>query len=134
MMLDQVVRILPGRSDGRAAFRESLRASVRATEALTVGKPATLYLTLQKSNGDPVLPSDLIEAHTKKIHLLIIDSSLTVITMNIRSRRRRRANTSSASPLRNRATIVSGPTYGRIPLVSRSMSSPIYPGRPAESA
>ncbi len=77
MMLDQVVRILPGRSDGRAAFRESLRASVRATEALTVGKPATLYLTLQKSNGDPVLPSDLIEAHTKKIHLLIIDSSLT---------------------------------------------------------
>src|SRR6266480_1105610 len=28
-------------------------------------------------NGDPVLPSDLIETHTKKIHLLIVDSSLT---------------------------------------------------------
>jgi hypothetical protein len=32
---------------------------------------------LQTANGKPVLLPDLIEAHTKKIHLLIIDSSLT---------------------------------------------------------
>ena len=77
MMLDQVVKILPGNPGISTGFREALRASVRASEPLTVGKPATLHLTLRKANGDPVLPSDLIEAHTKKIHLLIIDSSLT---------------------------------------------------------
>ncbi len=60
-----------------AASRQSLRASIRVAEPLTVGQPATVYLMLQKANGDPVLLSDLIEAHTKKIHLLIIDSSLT---------------------------------------------------------
>jgi hypothetical protein len=42
-----------------------------------VGQPATAFLQLQKANGDPVLLADLIETHTKKIHLLIIDTSLT---------------------------------------------------------
>ena len=77
MMLDQVVRIFPVTSGLSLLSRESLRASVRATEPLTVGKPATLHLVLQKANGSPVLPSDLIETHTKRIHLLIIDGSLT---------------------------------------------------------
>src|SRR6185436_10030394 len=35
------------------------------------------YFSLQKANGEPVLLADLIETHTKKIHLLIIDASLT---------------------------------------------------------
>jgi len=54
-----------------------VRASVRIAALLTVGQPVAALLQLQRPNGDPVLPSDLIETHTKKIHLLIVDSSLT---------------------------------------------------------
>jgi hypothetical protein len=42
-----------------------------------VGKVATGYLILEKANGDPVSSADLIQTHTKKIHLLTIDTSLT---------------------------------------------------------
>jgi hypothetical protein len=77
MILDQVVRVLPATSGNSVTSRQALRASVRATEPLAVGQPATLYLMLQTANGNPVLLSDLIESHTKKIHLLIIDGGLT---------------------------------------------------------
>jgi hypothetical protein len=77
MILDQMVRILPDTPGISNASREALHASIRVAEPLTVGQPATVYLMLQKANGDPVLLSDLIEAHTKKIHLLIIDGGLT---------------------------------------------------------
>jgi hypothetical protein len=77
MALDQLCRILPAKSGFPAPGEETVRASISTTGPLIVGKPATALLHLQRSNGDPVSPADLIETHTKKIHLFIVDSSLT---------------------------------------------------------
>ncbi len=74
--LDQVVRILS--FDSRTAITPpSVRATVRTTAPLTVGQPATVFLQLEKATGEPISPPDLVESHTKKIHLLIVDKSLT---------------------------------------------------------
>src|ERR1019366_2180045 len=43
---------------------------------LVVGQPADVTINLTKPDGGPVLLSDLIEMHTKKIHLLINDRGL----------------------------------------------------------
>lgn len=77
MPLDQLSRILPPNSNFPLPGQSTVKASVTATEPLTVGQPASALLHLERPNGDPVLSADLIETHTKKIHLLIIDSSLT---------------------------------------------------------
>jgi Heavy metal binding domain len=77
MPLDQLSRILPSNSGFPQPGEQTVRASVTTAEPLTVGQPVTALLQLQRPNGDPVLPADLIETHTKKIHLLIVDRSLT---------------------------------------------------------
>jgi hypothetical protein len=59
------------------ASRQAVRASVRLTSPLAVGEPARAILRLEKTNGEPVLVTDLIETHTRKIHLLIVDPSLS---------------------------------------------------------
>jgi heavy metal-binding protein len=77
MALDQVSRILPSNSGFPSPGQQTVRASVTTVAPLTVGQPVAALLRLQRPNGDAVSPSDLIETHTKKIHLLIVDSSLT---------------------------------------------------------
>ena len=77
MPLDQLVRVLPDNSCFAVSGQQSVRASVSTAASLTVGQPVTALLHLQRRNGDPVSLSDLIETHTKKIHLLMVDSSLT---------------------------------------------------------
>jgi len=77
MPLDQLSRVLPSNSGFPSPGQQSVRASVSTSAPLTVGQPVTALLHLQRPTGDPVLLSDLIETHTKKIHLLIVDSSLT---------------------------------------------------------
>jgi len=77
MALDQLCRILPAKSGFPLPGEQTVRASISTTGSLTVGKPVAAFLHLQRSNGDPVSPADLIETHTKKIHLFIVDSSLT---------------------------------------------------------
>jgi Heavy metal binding domain len=77
MPLDQLARILPTNSGFPSAGQQAVRASVSTEVPLTVGQPVRAILRLQRSNGGAVLPSDLIETHTKKVHLLIVDSSLT---------------------------------------------------------
>ena len=76
MALDQLSRILPSNT-GFVPGQPTVRASVTTAEPLTVGQSVSALLQLQRPNGDPVFPADLIETHTKKIHLLIVDSSLT---------------------------------------------------------
>ena len=44
---------------------------------LVVGQPVAVIMHLAKSDGSPVRFEDLIEVHTKKIHLLINDRSLS---------------------------------------------------------
>jgi heavy metal-binding protein len=77
MPLDQLFRILPDNAGFPVPGQETVRASVSTTAPLSVGQPVTALLRLQRPNGDPVSPADLIEMHTKKIHLLMVDSSLT---------------------------------------------------------
>lgn len=55
----------------------TITASFRTDGLLTVGRPVQVTVKLLKKDGIPVLLSDLRVAHTKKIHLLIIDTSLT---------------------------------------------------------
>jgi len=50
--------------------------SVTTAVPLTVGKEASITVKLTKPDGTPMLLSDLKEAHTEKIHLLINDLSL----------------------------------------------------------
>jgi len=73
MALDQMIRILPHDYD----LPNAIHATIRADAPLVVGQPATVKLRLFRPDGEGVLLSDLIETHTKKIHLLIIDHSLT---------------------------------------------------------
>ena len=77
MALDQLSRILPSDPAFPAAGEQTVRATVSTGAPLTVGQPVSATLHLERADGDPVSFSDLIETHTKKIHLFIIDRSLT---------------------------------------------------------
>ena len=77
MALDQMIRVLPPDSGFPNGSQQTVRASIRTAKPLTAGQPAVAYLQLDQANGKSLLPADLIETHTRKIHLLIIDSSLT---------------------------------------------------------
>lgn len=74
MTLDQPVRVLPRDS---ATSDPTLRGVARTPEPLTVGRPAPVTLRLTRADGSPVAASDLIETHTRKIHVLIVDGTLT---------------------------------------------------------
>lgn len=51
--------------------------TVSPSSGLIVGKKTDFTVTVKSKDGTPVTLNDLKEAHTKKIHLLIIDPSLT---------------------------------------------------------
>lgn len=77
MPLDQVARILPSNAGFPMPGDLTVQASVSIATPLRVGHPVAALLHLQKANGEPLLFSDLIETHTRKIHLFLIDRSLT---------------------------------------------------------
>lgn len=76
MELDQLVRILPANVDTDSLW-QAVRAIIKTQSPLAPGETCSAILRLERANGEPILVSDLIETHTKKIHLLIIDPSLT---------------------------------------------------------
>ena len=76
MELDQLVRVWPFSPDDRQLLQPTISMWARVAEPLNVGRPSKVDLLLLKGDGAPVTASDLIETHTQKIHLLIIDSSL----------------------------------------------------------
>lgn len=55
----------------------TIRATVSPSSGLKVGEPATLTITLASMDGKPVTHADLKVAHTEKVHLLIVDPSLS---------------------------------------------------------
>jgi len=58
--------------------RHTIEAKIRTEEPLTVGKPVKVQLSLRdRFTGEPVTLAKLREVHTQKIHLLIIDTSLS---------------------------------------------------------
>lgn len=60
-----------------APLEPTITVTAVPEKPLTVGERARVTVKLTKPDGSPVLLDDLVEAHTEKIHLLIIDSSLT---------------------------------------------------------
>lgn len=77
MSLDQQVVLLPSQAGGGSLPEQSaVVATVEPDGPLAVGKRTLAVLHLRRPGGEPVGLSDLIETHTKKIHLLIVDKSL----------------------------------------------------------
>ena len=60
-----------------AAGPATIGASIAPASGLKVGEPATFTLSLVAKDGKPVTLADLSVAHTEKVHLLIVDPSLT---------------------------------------------------------
>jgi hypothetical protein len=77
MPLDTLARLSPVVVPEGATPAKILKASVDTDEPLQVGVKTQARLYLTSIYGQPVLPTDLREVHTQKIHLLIVDQSLT---------------------------------------------------------
>ena len=75
--LEQQVRLIAGRTNGPYCSMQTVRAAIQMNQPLKAGQEASATLLLKRLDGQPVYPTDLIETHTKRIHLLLIDSSLT---------------------------------------------------------
>jgi hypothetical protein len=76
MPLDQPVRVpllYYGQSDG-----DTVRARIRSDQPIQPGHEITATLQLSRwDNGGPILITDLRIVHTERIHLLLVDPSLT---------------------------------------------------------
>ena len=77
MVLDQPLVLLPAHLLGASSALHQVAATVSTDRPLEPGKVAHAILHLRRSTGHPVTIDQLLEAHTRKIHLLIIDGSLT---------------------------------------------------------
>jgi hypothetical protein len=61
----------------RSPVRLELRTADGAAAAAAVGRESNFVLTLTTSAGKPIAPVDLVTVHTRKLHLLVIDPTLT---------------------------------------------------------
>jgi hypothetical protein len=77
VIFDQPVRLIPTAAGLRLPNPQGVIASIRTVSSLVAGQEAAATLRLFRVNGSPLLPSDLIKAHTEKIHLFLLDTSLT---------------------------------------------------------
>ena len=77
--LDQLARILPAFCGLPTPSTNPVRAALRTADAspLSTGRTVKVFLQLSRADGTAVYPSDLIVSHTERVHLLIIDASLT---------------------------------------------------------
>jgi hypothetical protein len=66
-----------GLAAGSLALPAIIKAQVRMNAPLRVGLKAKGHLTLSGPQREPITPDHLCEVHTQKIHLLIVDGSLT---------------------------------------------------------
>jgi len=55
----------------------TITANLAPASGLKIGEPATFTLTLTTLAGQPITHADLQAAHTQKVHLLIVDPSLS---------------------------------------------------------
>ncbi|MEY4386015.1 MAG: hypothetical protein RLY20_1298 [Verrucomicrobiota bacterium] len=72
--LDQSLRLFP--FNPAATANRPVIARLDPATPLRVGVPVELTLRLRTPTGEPITPIDLIETHTRKVHLLITDESL----------------------------------------------------------
>lgn len=66
-----------GDAHGDHALQPTIRATVTTKQPLVVGAKVDAVIRLTTADGKPVSLDDLAEVHTEKIHLLLIDSSLS---------------------------------------------------------
>lgn len=59
------------------AVRSPVVMSVRSVQPARTGVPVSLVTSLKTASGKPLAPEDLMVMHTRKLHLLLIDPSLT---------------------------------------------------------
>jgi hypothetical protein len=59
------------------AVRSPVAMTLTTAEPAAAGGEVHGVLTLRTANGKPIAPEDLLVAHTKKLHLMISDPSLT---------------------------------------------------------
>jgi hypothetical protein len=71
------VRLIAGRTNGPYCSIQTVQAAIKVAQPLKAGQETSATLFLKRLDGQPIYPTDLIESHTKRIHLLLIDSSLT---------------------------------------------------------
>jgi len=77
MALGQSFVLLPAHLLSRNAVLDQVTATVSTDGPLVPGKTARAVLHLRRHMDHPVTLDELLETHTRKIHLLIIDASLT---------------------------------------------------------
>ncbi len=60
------------------ATRSPVKVELRTEDGLTpsAGRETRFVLTLATAGGKPIGPADLLTVHTRKLHLLVVDSSL----------------------------------------------------------
>jgi hypothetical protein len=66
-----------GDTHGHGGAATTINVSLQSAQPLVVGQKATVTASLTTKDGKPVTMDALEEAHTKKLHFLIIDQSLT---------------------------------------------------------
>lgn len=66
-----------GAGHAHGVTQPTMKLSASSTKPLQVGEKAEVTVKLTNLQGQPVSLSDLMEAHTEKVHLLVIDPSLT---------------------------------------------------------
>ncbi|MDP1579953.1 MAG: hypothetical protein Q8M02_06720 [Candidatus Didemnitutus sp.] len=58
------------------AVRSPVQLTLRSDVELSIGRPTEFTLTMTTANGKPIGPVDLLVAHTRKLHLLVVDPTL----------------------------------------------------------
>jgi hypothetical protein len=59
------------------AVRSPVKMTLQSKTAPTVNQPTDFTLTLQTASGKAIGPADLMVAHTRKLHLLVVDPTLS---------------------------------------------------------
>jgi hypothetical protein len=59
------------------AVRSPVAMTLETGVAPTAGKEVSAVVTLRTASGKPIAPEDLLVAHTQKLHLMIVDPTLT---------------------------------------------------------
>lgn len=57
--------------------RSPVTVQLRTAAPAAAGKPVAATVTLRTSGGKPVAPEDLLVTHTRRLHLLLVDPTLT---------------------------------------------------------
>ncbi len=58
------------------AVRSPVVLALKPSRAPALNQPVSFMLTLRTASGKPIAPEDLLVAHTRKLHLLIVDPTL----------------------------------------------------------